>query len=109
MVNRPSLPICHRASARVQLYRVVKLMIKRLINLFKAYHKFPLNIASDARTKALSGRGALPAHILPAINRNVANNVNSHGVSNFASVERLIQKLTQARVPRSRSLWPTFR
>lgn len=84
MVNRPSLPICQHTSRRVQLYRVVKLMIKRLINIFKAYHKFPLNIASDARTKALSGRGALPAHILPAINRNVENNVNSHGVSNFA-------------------------
>lgn len=63
-------------------------MIKRLINIFKAYHKFPLNIASDARTKALSGRGALPAVFLPAINRNVENNVNSHGVSNFAIESR---------------------
>lgn len=83
MLNRPTLSIRHHTSRRLQMYRIVKFVIRRLFNAFKAYHKSPLNIASDARTKALSGRNAQSVQKLPVINRNVDNNVNSHGVSNF--------------------------
>ena len=82
--NRPTLSIRHQTSRRLQMYRVIKFVIRRLFNAFKAYHKFPLSIASDARTKAISGRSEQAVQKLPAINRNVDNNVNSsHGVSNF--------------------------
>lgn len=81
MSIRPSHPIRH-TSRRLQMYRMVKFVIRHLFNAFKAYHKFPSTIASDARAKAISGRGTKSARKRPAINRNVGDNVNSYGVSN---------------------------
>lgn len=63
------------------MYRLVRFVIRRLFSAFKAYHKFPLTIASDAPTKTVSGR----LHKRPTINRNVGDSVNSHGVSNFTT------------------------
>lgn len=69
----PTLSI-RRASTsrRVQMYRIVKFVISRMLSAFQAYHKSPSIIASDKRTKAITGRGAL-ASKRPAINRNVSN------------------------------------
>lgn len=83
MLNRATLSVRHQ-SRRLQMYRVVKLVIRRLFNAFKTYHKFPLTIASDSRTKAISGRGAKSVHKRPVINRNVDESASDHGVSNFS-------------------------
>jgi hypothetical protein len=76
--------LIRHTSRRLQMYRMVKFVIRRLFNAFKAYHKYPSSIASDARTKAISGRNAVSSRKRPVvINRNVGDNVNNnHGVSN---------------------------
>lgn len=81
MLDRPALSIRH-TSRRFQMYRIVRFVIRRLFNALKTYHKFPSTIASDSRTKAISGRSAMSVHKRPVINRNADENVNNHGVSN---------------------------
>lgn len=95
MSNRSVLSIRH-ASRRLQVYRLVKFVIRHLFSAFKSYHKFPSTIASDARTKADVGRGAMSPRKRPVINRNAGDNVNSHGVSNSlqSAASRVNQKTT---------------
>ena len=75
--------VIRRTSRRLQMYRFVKLVIRNLFNAFKAYHKFPSTIASDAQTKTVSGRDAMSVNKRSTINRNADESVNNHGVSNF--------------------------
>jgi hypothetical protein len=83
MTNRIAIP---NTSRRLQMYRLVKFVIRNLFNAFnfKAYHKFPSTIASVVRTKAISGSDALSVQKRPTINRNANDSVNNHGVSNFS-------------------------
>lgn len=90
MTSRPSPSIRH-TSRSLQMYRIVKFVIRHFLNAFKAYHKFPSTIASVAGTKAISGRGVKSARKRPAINRNVDDNVNSRGVSNGWNNSRAIE------------------
>ena len=79
------------ASRRIQMYRMVKSVIRNLFNAFKAYHKFSATIASDARTKKIVGRGTMSVNKRSVINRNAGNSVNNHGVSNSTTQTRTSQ------------------
>lgn len=96
MLDRPALSIRH-PSRRFQMYRLVRFVIRRLFNALKTYHKSSSTIASDSRTKAISGRGALSVHKRPVINRNAGENVNNHGVSNVSFTIGVEPEITDER------------